>query len=168
MKKLFHAIGWFSTAVALAGFVVLTISEDPEQYRQPFTDFCFGYSLAFIGAACITTMTSYVYGLTGAELKEQLKRNRPVLECIVIAIGAAVFISYGAMGLIGPLFFKNPSKSVAIGLVLGNILWAETASRLAIDWLRKRAPDTGAVVQPIARIADKNLRVEQRRKKLPK
>lgn len=130
MKKLIHLIGWMAILLAIVSFIITLISDKPWLYRQPFTDAAFGYSLSFIASACVSVIVSYCYPRSLRELYSTAKSQRLVPDLIVLLIGIAVAVCYIALGLIGPLMFKNSTPAMAAGLMLGSILWGEATSRM--------------------------------------
>jgi hypothetical protein len=129
MKSVFHGVGWGAIGLAAVGIFVMVTSDQPWLHKQPFTDFAFGYSLAFLTAAVASVFVNFLYARSLGDLWSEANKRRKFLDCIVIFIGVVVGFTYLRLGLFSPIMFKSTSPAMATGFMLGNLLWGEAASR---------------------------------------
>ncbi|WP_421680539.1 hypothetical protein [Stenotrophomonas bentonitica] len=129
MKSFFHGVGWAAIGLAAGGIFVMVTSDQPWLHKQPFTDFAFGYSLAFLTAAVASVFVNFLYPRSLGDLWGEANKRRRFRDCAVILIGVATGITYLRLGLFSPIMFKSTSPAMATGFMLGNLLWGEAASR---------------------------------------
>ncbi len=147
-KEWFHLAGWVSILLAFLSMAIVVATPDPRPNLNNGLDFCYGYSLTYIGTAALSRLISLPY----EACSEDVSRWRQSLAgwmdrgtALVAAVAIGFYIYFYVRHT---LTFSHASFALASGVLAGSLGWSEFGYRAFSDFIKNHEQRVEAGTHP--------------------
>jgi hypothetical protein len=146
-KEWFHLAGWVSILLAFLSMAIVVATPDPRPNLNSGLDFCYGYSLSYIGTASLSRLISLPYEASSEDVSRWRQSLTGWMDRATFLVGAVVLGYYLCMYLRHSLGFSDASLVLASGVLAGNLGWSEFGHRAFSDFIKNHEQRVEAASQ---------------------